>query len=376
MASHRYYPFRITTRIIKYHLNFIQKNAINLFDGDDSAGEAIQKKRGLVIKEPIYKDDGLCAEKGVYLITFTGTLQYYIKNIDVDKLQKDFYIVLEPSWAGYCLSEILWWSKLQEPVFIQATEKRDFEFLSTISDKLIPLSFGASDWVNPNTFFPIPSTPKIYDCVYVSNYNTIKRNFVFLNALRKINDPTYKAALICSGWGETREYNLALIKKYKLEGKLELIESVNQKELNIILNKAKVNILLSLKEGSNRSIFEGFFAGTPGIILSNNIGVNKNYFTKQSGMTIQENQLVKTLIYFKHNSDKYNPNKWGTDNISIFKTKEKLDNILKEHAKKQSLNWTVGTHLKINAPEAELFEHKEKLIDNADILEKYLKKMI
>lgn len=372
MKSHRYHPFSLTEKLVKKNLSNIQNNAIALFDGEDSAGEEIQKKRGIILKNPIINDAGYCIEKGVFLIKFTGTLQYYIKYIDVPELQKYFYIVLEPSWAGYCLSEILWWTGLRYPVIIQATEQRDYEFITNLASNLIPTSFGSSDWVNHDTFKPIiPSPEKIYDVIYVSNHNTIKRNHIFLKVISKINDPTFKAALVCSGWGDYRKYNLELIERLKLKDRVDLIEKQNQNELNVILNKSKVNILLSLKEGSNRSLFEGFFAGTPGIVLENNIGTNKSYFTKESGSVIKEKALLKTLIWYKDNWQKLSANKWATDNISIFKTKDKLDQHLKELSEKQNLQWSAGIALKVNSPEATIYpaNNSSHLIDAKNIID-------
>src|SRR5690606_6163748 len=180
MTSHRYRQCRLKNHLIKKHLAYIQEHAIDLFDGPDTASEDIQRSRAIVLKNPILNAEGECIERGIYLITFTGTFQFYIRHVDVQNLQKYFHIVLDPSWAGYCLSEITWWSKLKSPVFVQATEKLDFEFLSFISSNLLPLSCGASDWVDHRTFFPLVSQKeKVFDFLYVSNHKRGKRNFAF-----------------------------------------------------------------------------------------------------------------------------------------------------------------------------------------------------
>lgn len=372
MKSHRYHPFDITTKLVKNNLSRIQENAVVLFDGEDKAGEEIQRKRGLILKNPIFNREGQCVEKGVYLITFTGTLQFYIRNIDVNDLQKYFHIVLEPSWAGYCLSEILWWGKLNDKVVIQSTEIRDYDFIKSLDSSLVPTTFGASDWVNQDTFkYITPPPEKTYDAIYVSNHNSIKRNHVFLKTISKIKDPSFKAALVCSGWGNNRDYNLELMKRLHLYDRIDLIEKLNQHDLNIILNKSKVNILLSLKEGSNRSLFEGFFAGTPGIILKNNVGANKTYFTEQSGSAINEAELPETLLWYKYNWQKLSAHTWATENISIFKTKDKLDDLLKQISEAQGLQWTTGTCLKVNSPEATLYSEDDasNLLKAREILE-------
>lgn len=72
-----------------------------------------------------------------------------------------------------------------------------------------------------------------------------------------------------------------------------------------------MNILLSLKEGSNRAIFEGFFANTPAIVLKSNIGVNKSYINEQTGRLIREDELPEALVEFRSSFSRYSPRKVG-----------------------------------------------------------------
>lgn len=357
MTSHRYYPWTLTSWLVKKNLSYIQKNALNIFDGADTAGEDIQKSRAIVLKNPTISAENKCIEKGIFLIKFTGTFQFYIEKIDITELQKYFFIVLEPSWSGYCLAEILWWSQHKDPVFIEASEALDFNFVKSISKNLIPLPFGSGDWVNSDVFYPIsPPVEKAYDVVYVSNHNAIKRNHLYLKTISEIEQKNFKAALVCSGWGNSRDYTLALIKKLQIENKVEIIEKLSQEKLNIILNKSKVNILLSLKEGSNRSLFEGFFSGTPGIILKNNIGVNKSHFTVESGSVITEAQLAETLQWYSAHWLEKSAYNWATNNISFIKTTEKLDSTIKNYSNAQGMPWSNGSAYKVNSPEATYYD--------------------
>lgn len=376
MTSHRYSQSPLKNRLIKKHLPYIQSNAIELFDGPDTASEEIQKSRAIVLKNPIFNSNRECIERGIYLIKFTGTFQYYIKNVEIADLQKHFHIVLEPSWAGYCLSEILWWSKFENAVFVQATEKLDFEFLSFISPNLIPLTFGASDWVNHKKFYPLPQKcKKIYDFIYVSNHKRVKRNFIFLKALAKIRHEDFKAAIVCSGWGSDRDYIFKLRDAFNLGEKVEILEKLSQADLNIVLNKSKVNLLLSLKEGSNRSIFESMFANIPCLILENNIGINKNYINPHTGLLIPEKDLSKTLLWYRDHWNDFSPRKWAMENISIFKTKEKLDDAVSRHARTCGEPFTVGSALKINASEAMYYDNNvaSHMCDVKEILERLKK---
>ena len=65
------------------------------------------------------------------------------------------------------------------------------------------------------------------------------------------------------------------------------------------LNQSRVNLLLSRQEGSNRSLFEGFFAGVPGLALRNNIGIPKGHFNSETGRLIGEGELAGALLDFR-----------------------------------------------------------------------------
>lgn len=362
MKSHRTFPLQDCEILILENLEYIQNNASLLFDGRDSASEKIQRGRAIALKNPIFDHDSNCIEKGIFLIKFTGTFQLYIENIDINKLQKFFYIVLEPSWAGYCLSEILWWSQFSDAVFVEASEERDYGFLKRANENLVPLSFGSSDWVNPDTFSEESSSLiKDIDFIYVSNHSKGKRNYSFFRALNQLSDVDYKAAIVCSSWGEDRDFTLSAIRYFNLEDKVQLLENLSQKELNAVLNRSKVNMLLSLKEGSNRSIFEGFFANVPAIVLKENIGVNKAYVNSDTGKLISESELTETLMWFRTNWTAFSARKWAQSNISIFKTKEKLDSAISNYAKQKGLAFSKGSALKVNSPEASFYIPEEEV---------------
>src|SRR5690606_5647224 len=144
------------------------------------------QKRSLVLKDPLIDTDGLVKEKGVYLVKFTTTFPDAFAHFDLAKLQRYFYVVLEPSWAGYCLPEIISWSSLPDPVVVQSSEQEDRALLASLDTNLVPVDFGSGDWVDPDVFKPLPDAEKEYDVIYVANFNSIKRQYVFLKALRQL----------------------------------------------------------------------------------------------------------------------------------------------------------------------------------------------
>lgn len=308
--------------------------------------------RSLILK-PVTMLDGNVIEKGVLLITFTTTFGLFLDKVDCKRLLRYYQLVLEPSSSGYCLPEILKWTQFSEPIVVEASEKSDREFLKNLNSNLMPVDFGSSDWVDFRIFKPL-NLPKAYDVIYVANYNWVKRPHIYFKAIKDIisRGVSYRPLLVCGLWGENKSEILKLTKYYQIEDVLEVVEEASPVYLKELLNKSKVNILLTLKEGSNRTIFEGFFAGTPGIVLKENVGVNKDYINEQTGSLIKENELVDTLLYYKDHWQNYDPHQWAMSSISPDITTKKLNTLLCDLAMREGEVWTQDIVVKVNSPEA------------------------
>lgn len=359
MLSHRVYPLNFIQNSVLVNIHILKDYSKKLIVPDKVVPDRMSRNRSIVLKPFKLGSDGVVVEKGVLLIKFSTTFKYFIKNINCKKLQDYFLLVLEPSWAGYCLPEVLAWCAMEGPIVIECSEKRDYDFIRSLKSNLIPVRFGSSDWVDHTRFFPMPHEKKIYDVIYVSNYNKIKRNHAYLRAIKNIDRPGFRAALVCNSWGDSKSATLELIKYYGINDRLDIYEALSQDQINVLLAKSKINVLLSLKEGSNRSIFESMFADTPCLVLEDNIGVNKEYITRETGRLIKESELSSNIEDMSNGSQQYSPRNWAMKNISVYSTKEKLDAILEAECIRTNLRWTAGTLLKVNNPEANYFDPEE-----------------
>lgn len=307
-------------------------------------------KRTIVLKNPKYNNDGLL-ERGVLLVKFTPTLKSLYYYYDIKQILIHYHLVLEPSWAGYCDPDILMLVNItQDPVYVGTSEKTDYEFVKRLESNLIPLNFGASNWVDLDVFKPL-DIKKEYDAIMVAVWRMYKRHHILLKAVSKLKDNNYKLALVGVPYKSSREEIERMIDYYDIRKNVDIYEKLKPEEVNILLNKSKVNILLSKKEGSNRTIFEGFFAGIPGIVLKNNIGVNKSYINDSTGVLISERELPCTLKYFKENYGKYKPRKWAMNNISPVRTTEILNSAIKKYALLKGEEWSEDITIKVNRPE-------------------------
>ena len=243
-------------------------------------------------------------------------------------------------------------------MFVEATELLDRITLNSLTSNLIPLSFGSSDWVDYKSFHS-KHINKQYDSIYVSNSSHVKRIVRYMKSIKNIcsnTDPKYKGCLVCATWGGNEKTIRLLPSYFGIENNIEIHFSLNKKELNDIINLSKSNILLSYKEGSNRSLFESMFSNIPVICIGENIGVNKSYINEHTGLLIFDRFLEDGLLHMKKNWHKYQPKDWALKNISPGETTKKLLSVVQ--AWNNNPSNTGITYIKTNNPEMSYLEYQ------------------
>ena len=322
-----------------------------------STGVAIKEAaaRSIIIKWPTYQAGAI--DKGVIVVTFTKTFSYFLRNIDLDEMSKHFIFVLEPSWSGYADPDILGFHGRLNNVIIEASEVEDRVLLNCFPETFVPVSFGASDWVDSDIFIDTGAA-KIYDSIYISNTNPIKRIKRYIDAVKQIvamGNSNYVGCLVCAAWGGAEALILEMVNQYQLKDNIVLKFSLNREQVIDALNKSKVNILLSYKEGSNRSLFEAMFCNVPVICLSENVGVNKAYVNEFTGLLVPDKMLEGALIWIGENYRQFCARNWAMENISPPSTTRKLSQLL--FARNLMVdNETSKIFVKTNNPEVSYFQ--------------------
>jgi glycosyltransferase involved in cell wall biosynthesis len=272
------------------------------------------KKRFIVLKATGRK--GVMG-KGVLLIKSTEAISYAIRHMNIENLLESYFVILEPSWSGYFSHAILGWSKFnQSKILVHAPEEMDFRFLSAINTNLVPIEIGAGNYVDYRVFKEIPAVGVDFDIVYVALFKKYKRHHVLFKHVRKIKEKKLSIALVGSSWKGSRKEIELLAKFYGVFENIKIYEDVSPQKVNEILNRSKINILLSLREGANKAIFEGFFANVPGLILEENIGVNKKYFNDMTGVITKEKKLFSSIQYMLQEYKEFRPVSWASKNIT------------------------------------------------------------
>lgn len=322
--------------------------------------------RILILKMPKLNSEGV-SEKGAVVIKFSETFSVFFNLIDVEMFSKYFNIILEPSWVGYALPEILVWSCLSPTkVFIMAPYNDDFDFLSNLKLNFVPLTIGSSDWVNPNIFYKISNTEKLYDAIYVANYNPVKRVERYIRAVAKVRkiNPNFKGALVCASHGSAKTEINEILKNYSSDSDIDFLCGMTQAELNLIFNQSKVNVLISLKEGSNKGLSEGLFSGTPGLLISENAGGNHAHMNEFTGRTVPDAELEQALHWFSEHSEEYSPDIWVRKNMDPVISTRKLSTMLEEVEINEGREWTNNLFIKTNTPELTYVDPKDDWLLN------------
>ncbi|GIV17803.1 MAG: hypothetical protein KatS3mg022_3238 [Armatimonadota bacterium] len=304
------------------------------------------RARTLVLKPP-RREGGTAVERGVL---FTKTFWELAVLTDLERLLRDYWLVIEPGWSGYADAHLLYYCRFPHPVLVCSPEITDYQFLQNLHTNLIPVPIGASDWAHPEIFHPIEGVEKVYDAVMVAGWAVYKRHHALFRALKQLRRTDIKVAIVGFEWEGSREEIERLIDLYGVRKHLDIYQSLSPPEVNRVLNQSKVNLILTLREGANKSIFEGFFADVPGIVLRNNIGINKSYINQYTGRLIDEHELPQVILWFREHHRDFRPREWAMQNISPQATTAKLNAILRKIACEHGEPWTRDIVAKSNCP--------------------------
>lgn len=290
-------------------------------------------------------------ERGVLLLKYSFAFLLFEHLFDLKRILDRYYLVLEPSWSGYCTPEILNFTRYDQPIFVQTPEPRDIAFLRRLGNNLIPIPIGANWWVDHRTFQPLEGIPKDVDLVVNSGWARFKRHERIFHALRTLrrHGQTLKVILIGYPMEIAKQEVLRMANHYGVGSQLEIYEKIPQADVNLCFNRAKVNVVWSRREGINRAIVEGMFAGTPGLQREGfNYGYQHDYINCQTGMYVREHKFPETLSWMIDHHSEFSPRQWVMDHMSCHRSAEILNEEIRRSAIARGEEWTRPLTTKIN----------------------------
>lgn len=308
----------------------------------------------IVLKSPSHD------EKGVLVLEYSQKFDLFNALFDLNRVMKDYYVVLEPCWAGYCDPSILMFISSENEVIVQCPEKSDLDFISDLKSNLIPIGLGSSDWIDSELFAPkLERVAKEYDLVMVANWAKHKNHRKLFKALQHVKHRPISLLLIGVDWGGRTDKDIVSeMKEYELSHvSLEIKKNIPAREVADCLEKSKAFVLLSEKEGSNRAIVEALFSDVPAILYENFIGGARGKINEQTGVLSSFEDLHVKIDYMLDNYRTFTPRAWALAQTGSKNATRKLNGLLKSIAESKGEPWTVDIVEKVNNPN---FSYKVK----------------
>jgi glycosyltransferase involved in cell wall biosynthesis len=296
-------------------------------------------KRVLVLKSP----GG--AEKGVIVVDYFFVFPLLARFFDIDRIASRYHIVLEPSWSGYCEPDLLCLMDRPFPLFVQAYEPRDVALLERLDSNLIPVPTSANWWIDHRVFRPIDGAVRDADALFLAAWAGYKRHDGFLHALATLRRRGERLKAILVGYdGDWRRADIErLIRYHGVADQVEIFERVPPSEVNRQLNRVKVNVLWSRREGVNRAIIEGMCAGVPALLREGfNYGYHYPYINDQTGGFASERSLPDRLLEFVRSQRARDPRAWVLDHMSPQRATAVIDESIGAYARAHGEPWTEG----------------------------------
>ena len=257
------------------------------------------------------------SEKGVILVAYNYAFPTFALIFDLPKIMQKYHIVLEPSTARYLMPEILMFKSFKEKVFMETGEPRDAEFLERFVSNAHSVPIAANWWIDSRIFKENSHEPKVYDLIMVSSWLKLKRHELLFKSLKRLKDRgrLLRCALVGYPIDMTKKDILELAKKYEVENLIEIFEWISQKDIAQLYQRSKLNLLLSKREGFNRSVIEGMYCNVPCLIRKNfNFGHKYDYINERTGGYFVDAQLDVAIEKALDNLDKFESKNWVTNN--------------------------------------------------------------
>jgi glycosyltransferase involved in cell wall biosynthesis len=296
-------------------------------------------QRILVVKSP---SD---SEKGALILDYSFVFSLFARSFDVDRIAARYHIVIEPSWSGSCDRDVLALAGRKFPVFVQDSEPRDIEFIERMRTNLVPVPIAANWWVDTRVFRPLADVAKDADIFVNSAWARFKRHDAIFEALGTLRARGHRLKALLVGYSVDmkREDVLRLAAEHGVTDQIEVFEGLKPDQVNGVLNRAKVNLLWSRREGFNRAIIEGFSAGVPGILREGfNYGYRYPYINPQTGAFASDRTLPDRLLEMTRNPERYRPRDWVLQNMTPQLATQAIDEHIASYAARAGEPWTRG----------------------------------
>ena len=299
-------------------------------------GAAIVQK-AIVLKRRVSE-----REKGVVFFSFDSQMARLARAENLQEFARRYTLVLAPSWSPpHSIVSYLFPRLYRDTIFCLLSNPKDRHLFPRIHEQYVPVPLYASNWVDARLDPHAGEQAKEIDILMVANFGKFKRHFVLFSALRDL-PRTYKVQLVGQDEpGRTRESILREAALYGVADRFSLRQDVPYDELQRMMTRARISLVLSRREGSCVVVAESIFANTPvGLFADAEIG-SRVFLNEQTGRLLRHGNLAAQIREFVASSAQFQPRKWAVENgIDCVSSSRTLNSILKQHALARGEQWT------------------------------------
>lgn len=293
-------------------------------------------------------------ERGVLMVMYGEGIRAMAAMYDLAALAPHYTLVLETSGWGYQDASFFLYLGSDLNVLVESPRAEDFEFIESLDSNLIPVRTGSGEWVDPSIFQPRERGREAeFDLAMVAAWDPLKRHellFQSVARLKRERGKSLRVALIGYALGWPRSRIEQLISRYHLEQDCVIFERIPHAEVAAIVARSSASLLLSRQEGSNRSVYESMFCGTPVIVYRHHRGINLDHINEQTGLLADDDELAGAIARVIDRAEEFDPRGWALRNIGYENATRIVNEALRDMADSRGLLWTQDIAAKKNAP--------------------------
>jgi glycosyltransferase involved in cell wall biosynthesis len=164
--------------------------------------------------------------------------------------------------------------------------------------------------------------------------------------LRRLRPRRFKLALIGVAWERTREEFEHEIASFGLQEDCTIFQHLLPHQVNEVLNRSKVKVLLSKMEGGNRAVMEAICAGVPVIVYKHLVG--RRDVHPETGQYADDDELACVIPYMVDHYKEFRAREWFLRHSGAQNASNALNRVLSSAVRERNEPWTVETVPKLN----------------------------
>jgi hypothetical protein len=334
--------------------------------------DIVERQGNLVV---LKKQDPARGEKGVLYLKFNHAFKEFTVLFDVEKIARDYRLVLEPSTWGYMEETFHLLVGKDLDVVVQAQDETDWQVIHDMDTNLRPIRMGAGDWIDTSTFANVRAGEKRYDIAMIASWLRLKRHEVLFRALARMDDANLRIALVGYPIGHRTMSDVkGEARKHDVLGQIDFYERIRPAEVAEILAHSKLSVILTKREGAVRAIYESLLCGAPVVLYRHNRGVNREVINSETGRLADDEELAEVLSDVIRHHEDYEPQTWARRNIGMANSHRKLDEMAGDLAARAGESYEVPIcRIKAGTTPYVDSEDRERLTSEFAVLERYLR---